>query len=190
MTAGTRPAGMGRSGRSAGWFIKRLLVVAVLVALIGPVVGYFTIQSVRNQIDSLIGQGGSSVTLAQHPSSKALDKDINTYWLADKAAGKTTVTATFPQTTELAGLIFHVGATADDYAKYGRPHEVQLSFPGDPKTVSILLNDDPGPQQRCLSKAASVRTFDVRIVSSYPPQSGDQNLVALREMEFISGSCP
>ena len=89
-----------------------------------------------------------------------------------------------------AGLIFNIGAPASDYATYGRPREVQVTFPGVPTPVSMLLDDSPAPQQRCLQQHASVRTLNVRIVSSYPPSGANQNLVATREIEFIAGNCP
>jgi hypothetical protein len=190
MAAGDRPSSLGRKGRSAGWFVKRLIVVAIVVALIAPVVGYFAVPSFKEQINSLLGQSGASVILLQHPSTNALDKDINTFWLADQASGHTTVTVNFGQTTSLAGLIFHSGAPGTDYTTYGRPLEVQLVFPGNPNPVTMRLNDDPAPQKLCLPTVASARTFDIRIVSSFPPSGSNQNLVALREVEFIAGSCP
>ncbi len=181
---------MGREGRSRGSFVKWLLMIVVVVVVLAPVVGYLAVPGIHDQIDSLLGQGGQQVILLRHPSSNALDKDITTYWLADPANGDDTVTVNFSETTNLAGLIFHVGATGADYQTYGRPSQVQLVFPGEPKPVSILLNDDPAPQQRCLKKPESVRTFDIKIVGSNPGQSPDQDLVALREVEFIAGSCP
>ncbi len=190
MAAGDRPSNLGSKGRSAGWLFKRLLVVAVVIVIAAPVVGYFTVQSFHDQINSMIGQGGTSATLLQHPSTNALDKNINTFWLADQASGHTTVTVNFGATTDLAGLIYHSGAPGNDYATFGRPREIQVVFQGDPTPVSILLNDDPAPQQRCLPQHASVRTFDIRIVSSFPPSGANQNLVATREVEFIAGSCP
>ena len=181
---------MGSHGRSAGWWIKRALVLVVILAIVAPVVGYFAVPSFHDKVNSLLGQGGTNVTLLQHPSTAALDKDVTTYWLADQASGHTTVSVNFGQTTELAGLIFNVGAPGTDFANYGRPREVQLIFPGAPTPQSILLNDDPAPQTRCLSAHQQVRTFDIRIVSSYPPQGANQNLVATREIEFIAGNCP
>ena len=190
MAAGDRPTSLGRGKRGAGWFLKRLLVVVLVLVLVVPVVGYFAVPSFHNQINSLLGQGGTSATLLQHPSTNALDKDVNTFWLADQASGHTTVTVSFAQTTDLAGLIFNTGAPGTDFATYGRPREVQLVFPGVPTPVAMLLNDVAAPQKLCLPTKAQVRTFDIRIVSSYPPSGGDQNLVATREIEFIAGSCP
>ena len=190
MSAGDRPSSLGAKGRSAGWLFKRLLVVLIVIVLVAPVVGYFVIPGFHDQINSMLGQGGTSATLLQHPSTNALDKDVNTFWLADQASGHTTVTVNFGQTTDLAGLIFNAGASGNDFANFGRPREVQLVFPGVPTPVSMLLNDVPSPQKLCLPKVASVRTFDIRIVSSYPPAGSNQNLVATREIEFIAGSCP
>jgi hypothetical protein len=65
-----------------------------------------------------------------------------------------------------------------------------VTFPGVPTPVSILLDDSPAAQQRCLQQHASVRTLNIRIVSSYPPSGANQNLVATREIEFIAGNCP
>jgi hypothetical protein len=192
MVAGERPAYMGRRGRSAGWYIKRLLVVALVVAIIAPVVAYFAVPSFKEQINALLGQGGATVLLSQHPSTAALDTDINTYWLADQASGHTTVTVNFGGKAEdLAALTFNTGAPGQDFAKYGRPREVQLIFLGDPNPVSILLDDTPAPQPKCLHTNHLTATFDIRIVSSYPPQGADKNLVAVREIgDFKSGSCP
>ena len=189
MVAGERPATMGRVGRSAGWWFTRLLLLVVILVIVLPVVGYFTIPSVKTQIDSLIGKGGTQAVLLQHQSNNALDKDVNTYWLADQASGDTSLTVTFNQTTSLVGLRFYSGATAPDYASYGRPRQVDLIFPGSPQPVTILLDDDPAVQLRCLKTPQQVATFSIRITSSYPPQTGSQNLVALREVEFIAGSC-
>ncbi|HEY7023466.1 MAG TPA: hypothetical protein VH371_00750 [Candidatus Limnocylindrales bacterium] len=188
--AGERPSSMGRTGRSAGWFLKRALVILVLIIIVAPIVGYFAVPSFHDKVNSLIGQGGTSAILLQHPSTNALDKDVNTFWLADQASGQTTVTVNFGQTTELAGLIFNIGAPASDYSTYGRPRQVELTFPGNPTPVMMILDDSPAPQQRCLQQHPSVRTFNVRIVSSYPPSGANQNLVATREIEFIAGSCP
>jgi hypothetical protein len=190
MAAGERPSSMGSKGRSAGWFLKRLIVLALVVVIVAPIVGYFAVPSFHDQVNSMLGQGGANVTLAQHPSTNALDKDVNTFWLADQASGHTTVTVNFAQTTDLAGLIFHIGAPGTDFGTYGRPREVQLIFPGNPTPVSILLKDDPAAQQRCLPQRVSVRTFDVRIAGSFPAQGSNSNLVATREIEFIAGNCP
>jgi len=188
--AGERPSSLGREGRSAGWFVKRALVILLVIVIVAPIVGYFAIPSFHDKINSLFGQGSTSAILLQHPSTNALDKDVNTFWLADQASGQTTLTVNFGQTTDLAGLIFNTGAPANDFATYGRPREVQLTFLGNPTPVSMLLDDSPAPQQRCLQQHASVRTFNVRIVSSYPPSGANQNLVATREIEFIAGNCP
>ena len=170
--------------------LKRVLVVALVLVIVAPIVGYFAVPSFHDQINSMLGQGGTSVVLLQHPSTNALDKDVNTFWLADQASGHTTVTVNFGQTTDLAGLIFNTGAPGTDFANFGRPREVQLVIPGVATPVAMLLNDVPSPQKLCLPTKAQVRTFDIRIVSSYPPSSGNQNFVATREIEFIAGSCP
>ena len=190
MVAGERPSTLGRSGRSAGWFFKRLLVVVIVLAIVAPIAGYFAVPSFHDQINSMLGQGGTNVILLQHPSTAALDNDVNTFWLADQASGHTTVTVNFNQTTELAALTFNSGASGNDYSSYGRPRELQLIFPGEASPTSILLDDSPAPQTRCLNPHHNVRTFDIRIVSSYPPQGTNQNLVAMREVEFIAGNCP
>jgi hypothetical protein len=190
MVAGDRPATMGRSGRSAGWFVKRLLVLVIVIALIVPIVAYLAVPGFREQVSSMLGQGGSNVLLLQHPSTAALDKDVNTFWLADQASGHTTATVNFGQTTDLAALTFNAGAPPADFASYGRPREVQLVFPGEPSPVTVLLDDTPAPQTRCLHGNHQARTFDIRIVSSYPPAGANQTLVAMREVEFIAGSCP
>jgi hypothetical protein len=188
--AGDRPSSIGQKGRSAGWFLRRAVVLILVIVIVAPVVSYFVVPSFHDRINSLLGQGTTSAVLLQHPSTNALDKDVNTFWLADQASGQTTVTVNFGQTTDLAGLIFNIGAPASDYATYGRPREVQVTFPGVPTPVSILLDDSPAAQQRCLQQHASVRTLNIRIVSSYPPSGANQNLVATREIEFIAGNCP
>ena len=190
MAAGDRPTSLGRSGRGAGWFLKRLLVVALVLVVLAPIIGYLAVPAFHDQVNSLLGQGGTNVVLLQHPSTNALDKDVNTFWLADQASGQTTVTVSFAQTTDLAGLIFNTGAPGTQFANFGRPREVQLVFPGVPSPVTMLLNDVPAPQRLCLPAKTQARTFDIRVVSSYPPASGNQNFVATREIEFIAGSCP
>ena len=182
---------MGRSGRSAGWVLKRVLVLLLVVALVAPIVGYFTVQGFHDQVNSMLGQGGTNLILLQHPSTAALDKDANTFWLADQASGQTTLGGSFGDDRRISlVLIFHAGAPAGDYAKYGRPREVQLVFPGETRPVSVLLDDNPQPQTRCLNPHHAARAFEIRIVSSYPPQGTAQNFVATREIEFIAGSCP
>jgi hypothetical protein len=188
MAAGERPSSMGRKGRSAGWFVKRAVVLLVLVLVIAPVIGYFAVPAFKTQVDALLGSGGASVVLLQHPSTNALDADVNTFWLADPSSGNATLTVTFAKTINLAGITFYGGASGSDYANYGRPKQVDVSFPGNPQPVHLLLNDDPATQVRCVGPV-QLATFTIRVVSSYPGRPPNPDFVALRWVEFKEGSC-
>jgi len=165
--------------------------VVLLVVVIAPIVGYFTVPAVRSQIDALIEDASIAITLWRNPPDNALDADVGTLWLGDPTAGAPTLTVNFGETTDLAGMIFQAGAApGDDYLTHARPRQIELSFPGDERTEVIELADDPGPQERCLSQNRSVRTLDIRIVGVYEAEAAGDDLVAIRDIEFISVSCP
>lgn len=182
---------MGRAGQPRPSRLKRVIFVLLLLLVLGPIVAYFTVPAARSRIDGLINDASVAFALSRHPSSNALDKNVATFWLADPNAGVPTLIVNFTDTTDLAGLIFQSGATPGaEYQNHARPWRVELVFPGETQTVIVELQDDPGPQQKCLAQNHSVRTFEMRIVSVYEADPGGQDLVALREVEFISGSCP
>lgn len=190
MAAGERPRSMGARGQPRPSRLKRVVLVLLVLVIVLPIVGYFTVPAVRQQIDGLLNKAGVAFTTFRNPSGNALDGNVGTVWLADATAGAPTLTVTFPGTTSLAGMIFQIGAEpGPDYGSHARPRQVELSFPGETQTVLIDLQDDPGPQERCLNRNHDVATFNIKIVSVYPSGTGGQNLVGLREVEFISGSC-
>ena len=190
MAAGYRPGSMGARGEPRPSILKRVLVILLVLLIVLPIVGYFTVPQVKQAIDGLIDRGRQALTLQQNPSGNAVDGNVSTFWLADPTSGPPTLTVNFSETTNLSGLIFQIGATPGaDYSSHARPRQVELVFPGDPQTVRIDLEDNPGPQERCLNQNREARTFDIRILSVYPPTAGGQNLVGMREIEFIAGSC-
>jgi hypothetical protein len=182
---------MGRAGQPRPSRVKRIIFVLLLLLILGPIIAYFTVPAVRSRIDGLINDASIAFTLSRNPSDSALDKNAATYWLADPNAGVPTLTVNFTDTTDLAALTFLSGATPGaDYQNHARPWRVELVFPGETQTVILELQDTPAPQTRCLGQNHSVRTFQMRIVSVFEADPGGQDLVALREVDFISGSCP
>ena len=101
---------MGRKGRSAGWFLKRVLVLVLVIVIVAPVVGYFAVPSFKDRVNSLFEQGATSALLLQHPSTLAADGNITTFWLADKTSGQTILTINLGQATDLRGVIQYWGA--------------------------------------------------------------------------------
>jgi hypothetical protein len=190
MAAGYRPGSMGARGQPRRSILKRVIVVLLVLLIVLPIVGYFTVPAVRQAIDGLINRGRFALTLQQNPSGNAIDGNVGTVWLADPAGGPPTLTVNFTETTNLSGMIFQIGAAPGaDYASHARPRQVELVFPGDTRTIRIDLDDNAAPQERCLNQRQDVRTLDIRILSTYPPAAGGQNLVGMREIEFIAGSC-
>lgn len=170
--------------------VKRVIVLALVLLIILPIVGYFTVPAVRSRIDGLINEGAVAVALFQNPSGNAIDSNVASFWLANPAASVPNVTVNLTDTTNLAGMTFHSGATPGaDFQKYARPRQVAIVFAGEVQPVTFELDDDPGPQERCLNQNRSVRTFEIRILSVYEPPAVGQDLVALREVEFIAGNC-
>jgi hypothetical protein len=190
MAAGYRPGSMGRRGQPRPSILKRVLVVALVLLIVLPIVGYFFVPSFKQAVDGLINRGSVALSLQQNPSGNAVDGNVTTFWLADPTGPPPTLTVNFSETTDLSGMIFQIGATpGTEYASHARPRQVELAFPGEPQTVRINLEDDPGPQDFCLTENHQVRSLDLRIISVYPPAPSGQNLVAMREIEFKSGSC-
>ena len=189
MAAGYRPSSMGARGQPRPSWLKRILVIALILLIVLPVVGYFAVPAVRDRINGLIDQVQVAFATFRNPSSNAIDRDFTTAWLAD-ANGTARMTVTFGGTTDLAGFVFHTGpSTGPDFTSKARPRQVELIFPGDPQTVTINLEDIPGLQRKCLPQNRQVATFDIRVLNVYPAAPGNQNLLALREVEFISRSC-
>lgn len=181
---------MGVRGQPRPSRLKRVILVALLVLIVAPIVGYFTVPAIRDRIDGLIDSATVAFTLFRHPSENALDGDVGTVWLSDPGTGAQTVTVNFDEPKDLAGMVFQIGAApGPDYASHARPRHVELVFPGDARTVTLELNDDPAPQRRCLRENQLVGTFNMRIVSVYPAAPGGKNLVGLRDVVFLAGSC-
>ncbi len=188
MVAGERPSGLGRRGRSAGWLIKRVVVIVLILAIVIPVVGYFVDQGFHDRVNSLIGQGGNNVLLLQHPSGDATDSKPSTYWLVDLSTGNARVTTGYKGTVDLAQVSFNSGAPDPDTATYGRPREVAITIPGD-STYTVTLADSSAVQAYCLPHHDLVSEFTIQILSSYAPADPTQKLVALRDVIGQTGAC-
>lgn len=181
---------MGRAGQPRPSRVKRIVVIVLLVVILAPIVGYFAVPAVRSRIDGLLNDASVAFALWRNPSGNAVDSNVATMWLANPVSGVPSVTVNFTETTNLAGLIFQIGATPGaEYAAHARPRQVELVFPGETQTVTLDLADDPGPQERCLDQRHAVRTFEIRILGVYEPDRPGQDLIALREVEFIAGNC-
>ena len=102
----------------------------------------------------------------------ALDVDFNTYWLADPSSGNTTLKVTFGKTTDLAGIRFSVGATADAYASIGRPKQVEVIFLGTSQPVPLTLTETSEP--RCSSRNVSGPVEANRTVTRLPKEVGSE----------------
>lgn len=181
---------MGRAGQPKPSRVKRIVVIVLLIVILAPIIGYFTVPAVRSRIDGLLNDASVAFALWRNPSGNAIDSNVGTMWLANPASGVPALTVNFTKTTNLAELIFQVGATPGaEYATYARPRQVELVFPGEAQTVTLELQDDPGAQETCLNQIHAVRTFEIRILSVYEPDRPGQDLVALREVEFIAENC-
>jgi hypothetical protein len=181
---------MGRTGRTRGSVLKTIVVVVLVLAVVSPVIGYVTIASFRARVDLLISDLTLDFTLSQHPTQNALDTDATSFWLADPSRGVPTLTVSFKETEELAGVVFHSGAgTGADYRTYARPRLVELRFGGE-APVSYELKDTPAPQTECLDAIHPVLAFEIRVLSVYPAEPTGQELVAVRRVEFRSLNCP
>ena len=188
MAAGYRPGSMGRRGQPRPSILKRVVVVVLVLVIVLPIVGYFTLPQFKQAVDGLINRAMQTFTLQQNPSGNAVDGNVATVWLADPSGAPPTLRVNFAETTDLSGMIFQIGATPGaDYASYARPRQVELVFLGDPNTIRINLEDDPGPQERCLPENHQVRSLDVRILSTYPPGQGGQNLVGYARDRILIG---
>lgn len=188
--AGYRPGSMGRAGQPRPSRVKRVFFIVLLLVIVLPIVGYFTVQPVRVAIDRMLRDASIGFTLWRNPSSNAFDEDVATFWLANPASGVPALTVTFRADTNLAGLTFHSGAPGADYQTHARPRQVELVFLGETQTEVLELRDDPGPQEVCLDRIHPLRQLDIRILSVYEPVQSGRALVALREVGFKSGNCP
>lgn len=191
MAAGERPGSMGLFGQPRPSRVKRVIVVALVLLIILPIVGYFTVPAVRSRIDGLINDAAVAIALFQNPSGNAVDSNVASFWLADPADGIPSVRVNLDKTTNLAGMTFQGGATPGaEFQKYGRPRQVEIVFFGEGRNEAFELKDDPAPQVKCLTELHLVQTFEIRILSVYEPPAPGQDLVALREVAFTKERCP
>jgi hypothetical protein len=189
LAAGDRPESLGRSGRSAGWFLRRLLLIGVLALVLVPVIAYLAVPGFKSQVDALIGRGGSAALLLQHPAANAVDRNTESYWLAEPGTASATLTVRFSAPLDLAGLTFLSGAAGEEFDSYGRPRSLTLEFHRGTTPVQLLLDDTDAPQRKCLPEPINLQTFDIRIDGSYPSTTRDDMVAALREVNFLR-SCP
>jgi len=177
---------MGRSSSRSG-VLRRVLLLLVVLVLVGAVASYFVVPEVRERVDSAVTDARRMFETWSNPGSRALDKDIVTYWLADPSGDTSpTVSVNFGETINLETATFHIGAnTGEDFRHYRRPRTVEFRVPGSTAPIRLVLRDDPAAQEHPIEVDA-VRTMELRIIDFHASDADGEPLVALREIEFTS----
>ncbi|GGM01284.1 MULTISPECIES: zinc ribbon domain-containing protein [Micromonospora] len=184
--------------RSRGGWLRRLLAVLLVLALLGAValaVARFAgpvVDAVRDRTATPEAVLPSEVTASSaargHPARSTVDGLNNRYWApaTDRPATGEYVEFTFDPPIRLLDLIVHTGASPqqDAFVEQARPAELTMTLStGDGERASQLrLTDRPGPQS-FHHVAGGVSRLRLTIQASYGEQRGRR--VALAEVEVF-----
>ncbi|WP_280728105.1 discoidin domain-containing protein [Kitasatospora sp. MAA4] len=186
----------GPSGR-VGRVVSRVLVLALLAALVDAGVGYGPriVNALRDRYTAPAPVHGVSETASSaapgHPASDAVDGTWNHYWApADPPTGPPVgewLEVGFARPFRLLDLVVHSGASdqQDEFLKQARPAQVEITVSVDAgRTVqkTVQLEDKPAPQTIHLPVAGVTRIrLTIRSVYGMQPSA----LAAVGEVEFF-----
>lgn len=195
LAAGERPLGLGDHGRPRRTLGGTVLRIALLVALLSPVLAYVAVPPLRDQVNgtlhdlrlrfvpSLVGVAPTDI---RGPSSggneplDAIDTNLNSFWAAD-AAARPVLVLTFDPPVDLAQLIINGGASADEETDFRRPRTLILRARD--ATQTLELENTPAEQRLDLD-LRDVRRLEIEVSNSFEV-AGSGPSVAIRHLQFV-----
>jgi hypothetical protein len=192
--AGTRRKVAAPRGR-----LRRLLVLAALLAVVVLVVAALPARGVTNRLvtdlqDRLSGHvpltpvaARASSSAAGAPPARLIDGVSNQYWAPAGAPTGAWVEVDFAQPVRLLDVIVTPGVSADKqrFLAQGRPHELAVAVTnrsGQVKNSTLNVRDEPGGQSFSVKVSDAVRVR-LTIASTYGMAPGHR--CAIGELEFF-----
>ncbi|WP_211222356.1 NADase-type glycan-binding domain-containing protein [Actinokineospora enzanensis] len=190
----TRTAQKSRKAGGSGALTRRLILLALLIALVIAGIALYPlgkrlVQDVLDKTSKTVPAVPVSVSataeLPGHPAKAATDGATNKYW-GSPAVGAS-LEATFDQPIRLLTVVTHTGPSAkpEEFATEARPTLLDATVTtadGTTQSFSIPLADEPGPQQQdtAISDVVKIQ-LTVRAAAGLGPGKH----IALGEVEFF-----
>lgn len=192
---------MGAAGQPQRSLLKPVLALILVVVVAGAAFGYASVPTIRDRVDSLIGDlrlrfmptledvivSADQVTgegIGENIAHNAVDGIGNTHWLTDETPGPPTLRVDLDRPVYLGAFIFHTGSGTDaEFLQHRRPSVVEVSFPGTGADAMTVNLSNTHEAQSFPIDQRDVSSIVFRILETYGPGQTDE-LVALRLIEI------